>query len=105
MLCMSCLLCLAELSLDSHKDSLDDDCGKTGLTRDFCRWNSSALVVCAKRRRCSCSAGSITVLDASSALSSASAAGVPFLGNMAGRVRARSLGVTFSLQQAGAFCH
>ena len=101
---MLSMLCLGQLSPDNHINSMERSPGKTGPTLDFCRWNSSALVVCAKRRRCSCSAGRTTVLEASSAPSGASAAGVPFLGSMAGRAWARSSGLTFSLQRADACC-
>ena len=101
---MISMLYLGELSPDNHEESMECSPGETGLTLDFCRWNSLALVVCAKRRRRNCSAGRTIVLDASSALSSASAAGVPFLGSMAGSTWARSLGVTFSLQRAGTCC-
>ena len=101
---MLSMLCLGQLSPDNHINSMERIPGKAGPTLDFCRRNSSALVVCAKRRRCSCSAGRTTVLEASSALSSASAAGVPFLGSMAGSARARSSGLTFSLQQSDTCC-
>ena len=98
------MLCSGQLSPDNHINTMERIPGKAGPTLDFCRWNSSALIDCAKRRRCSCSAGRTTVLEASSALSSASAAGVPFLGSMAGSARARSSGLTFSLQLPDACC-
>ena len=98
------MLCLGQLRPDNHINSMERIPGKAGPTLDFCRWNSPALIDCAKRRRCSCSAGRTTVLEASSALSSASAVGVPFLGSMAGSAWARSSGLTFSLQRADTCC-